>query len=119
MGKQNSPIDFDKALKITDNDIDLFESLMDIFLEVKSEYILDIRNAISAQNAQELQITAHRAKSGFVSIGATIASELAYKMELMGENSVFDNIERVIKAFEEELDMIEDYVINKKWIDKG
>ena len=119
MGRQNSPIDFNKALKIVDNDIDLFESMMDVFLEVKSEYILDIRNAISTQNAQELQMTAHRAKSGLGSIGATIASQFAHKMEKMGKNSEFSNIEKVIKAFEEEMDLIEDYAINKKWIDKG
>ena len=115
----DSPIDFEKAMEITGNDTGLFEGIIEVFIEVKSEYIKNIKDAILTKNANELQICAHRAKSGLVSIGATIASELAYKMELMGENSVFDNIERVIKAFEEELDMIEDYVINRKWIDKG
>lgn len=119
MNSHHSPIDFNKAMEITDNDINLFESMMDVFLDVKSEYILNIRNAVMAQNSLELQTSAHQAKSGLGSIGATIASQLALKLEQMGENSVFDNIDEIVEVFEKELILIENYAREKEWIKKS
>ena len=119
MNSHYSPIDIEKVIEITDNDIGLFESLIEVFLQVKSEYISNIRKAISIQDAKELRMNAHQAKSGLGSIGATTASQLALKLERMGKNSDFTNIHEIVKVFEEELALIEDYARNKKWMDKG
>ena len=119
MEQISSPIDFIKAMEITDNDIDLFESLMEVFLEIKSEYIQNISNAVLTRNSKKLQASAHQAKSGLSSIGATTASHFALKMEQMGKNSDFDNIVEIVEVFEKELILIEKYAEEKKWIAKG
>ena len=92
---------------------------MELFLQVKSEYISNIRKAVSAKDVKELRLKAHQAKSGLVSIGATTASQLANKLEWMGQNSDFNNIDEIIKVFEEELILIEDFARNKNWLKKG
>lgn len=119
MEKPYTPINFEKAMNITGNDTELFESLLEVFLNVKSEYIQDIKNAVSERDAQKMQISAHRAKSGLGSLGAVNASLYAYEMELMGKKSIFNNVSEIIDIFEKELSLIEDYAINKEWIDIG
>ena len=115
MKRQDNPIDFKRAMEITGNDIKLFESLLEVFLKVKSNYIHDIRTSINNKNAKELEISAHRAKSGLGSLGAINASQYAYEIELMGKKSLFNNIEKIVDIFEKELISVENYAKNKKW----
>lgn len=119
MDNSYTPIDFKKAMNITGNNTELFESLLEVFLNVKNNYIQDIKQAASDKNAKELQISAHRAKSGLGSIGAVNASLYAYEMELMGKKSIFRNVSEIIEIFEKELISIEFYVKNKQWEVKG
>jgi len=119
MKNSNSPINFDQAMKITGNDINLFESLLDVFLNIKSDYIQDIKNSVLERDSQKLQMSAHRAKSGLVSLGAEDASQYAYEMELMGKKSLFNNISEIFEIFEKELILIEKYIKKKQWEIKG
>ncbi len=112
------PIDFTKAMEITGNDTELFETLMEVFVQSNSEYISQISKAVSNRNANDLRLYAHQAKSGLVSIGATIASQFAREMEDMGKKSNFTNIDEIFRVFKEELNLIEEYANNKNWIKK-
>ena len=119
MDNYYKPINYKRAMEITDNDISLFESMMEAFLQTCSEYTSDIKTAVSNRNSKELRFFAHRAKSGLSSIGATAAAEFALKMEQMGESSIFYNIDEIFKVFENEIILIESYAKNKKWLEEG
>ncbi len=112
------PIDYNKAMDITDNDTELFEALLEAFVQSKSEYISQISEAVSCKNAKKLKLYAHQAKSGLASIGATIASQFAKEMEYMGMKSDLTNIDKIFKVFIKELNLIEEYATNKDWIKK-
>ncbi len=116
--EHKNPVDYNKAMEITDNDIEMFEALMEVFVQSNSEYISKIGKAVSGRNAKDLRFYAHQAKSGLASIGATIASQFAQKLEDMGMKSDFNNIDEIFKVFKKELNLIEKYATNKDWIKK-
>ncbi len=109
---------WEPPVALTGNDTALFEALLKVFIQNNSTYISNINAAICTKNSTDLKFYAHQAKSGLASIGATIASQFATKMEDMGEKSDFNNINEIFKVFREELELIEEYIKNKDWINE-
>jgi HPt (histidine-containing phosphotransfer) domain-containing protein len=111
----NESINFKLAMENTDNDIDLFESLIEAFLHIKNNYIENLENAISDMNSKNLQLYAHQAKSGLELIGAKTASKIAFELEQKGKSSNFNNIDKIFEVFEKELDLVKKYALEKNW----
>ncbi|MEA1910231.1 MAG: Hpt domain-containing protein [Spirochaetota bacterium] len=118
MSTNYSPIDFKEAMEITDGDAELFEALLEVFIQNKAAYIDDLENAVFKRNSKEIRENAHRSKSGLASMGAVTASLFAKKLEQMGSLSDFTNIDEIFKTFKNELTLLTDYIKSKKWLEE-
>lgn len=81
----NSPIDMDALREIMDDDDELIKDCFTDFVEDCDEMLALIQTAIDADNAIELEKSAHALKGSLIYLAATEAADFAYRLESMGQ----------------------------------
>jgi len=78
------PVDLSYAHDIVDGDVELLQEIVDLFILDYPFQLAALQQAITAQDAADIQAKAHRLKCSFGNIGGWEAYKLAYELELMG-----------------------------------
>ena len=95
--------DRSKALERLGGDETLLQQILAIFLEEYPKHVAKLESAISSQNPEQLERTAHSLKGELSYMGATEVSQLARRLEEMGKNRELGSSGEVLAALEGQL----------------
>jgi two-component system, sensor histidine kinase and response regulator len=109
------PINVDGAMELTDNDLDLFFEIIDIFLESSEKFFDELKNAIEEKNPEKINKTAHRIKGSLANIGAQTASSWAFTLEKAGKTNSLNEIGSTFNAFKNEFNIAVECIRNEEW----
>ena len=85
----NTLLDWTRALQNTDGDEALLIELAGVFIDEGPEMMRQVRAAIDAQDARELQRAAHSLKGSAHIFAASAAIDAAFRLEAMGAEGNF------------------------------
>ena len=107
-------IDVKELLDRTDNDWELIEELLDIYLESYDEKLENIRFAVKENDNENLRISAHDLKGSSANISAKNVYQLAYKLEEIGAENKMENAKDILNNLERSLTELDEYINEKK-----
>ena len=85
----NTLLDWTRALQNADGDEELLIELAGVFIDEGPEMMRQVRAAIDAQDARELQRAAHSLKGSAHIFAASAATDAALRLEAMGAEGNF------------------------------
>jgi len=89
-----------------DGDIEFVKELIDVFLEDYPKLLSDLKDAVEKRNAQLLNKYAHTLKGSVGNFAAKGAFDMASKLETMGQDSDFSNVDESYKSLEVEIEQL-------------
>ena len=89
-----------------DNDMELLQELVEIFVEDYPQLMQSISEAIQTHNADELRQAAHTLKGAVGNFCAQKAYDLALQLEMSGDRNDFSNTAQLYEALGKELDKV-------------
>ncbi len=96
-------LDTEELFVRLDNDMELLQELIEIFLEDYPHQMEAIAKAIQTKDGHELRHAAHTLKGAVGNFCAKTAFDLSYQLEKKGEQQDFSNVEAVYSSLESEL----------------
>jgi two-component system, sensor histidine kinase and response regulator len=108
-------IDEGKFLRQMGGDRDLSREVVQLYFKHYPGWLRDIANAISAGDAEQLNMTAHALKGSVSNIAADRAFELACTLERMGKEDNIEGAPEVLEDLAVELDAIAAFVREQGW----
>jgi CheY-like chemotaxis protein len=100
------PIDWTHAKATVKGDLGLLKSIVQAFVDESPKLMEDIRQAVAAGQAKDLQIAAHTIKGSLRYFGARRAFDLAYKLEELGREGKLADAREVLVLFEGQMDEV-------------
>ena len=82
-------LDWTRALQNADGDEELLIELAGVFIDEGPKMMRQVRAAIDARDAQELQRAAHSLKGSAHIFAASAAADAAFRLEVMGAEGNF------------------------------
>ncbi len=104
------PIIIREIMDTFDNDKELLLECFGDFQQTSHEMIKDIESAVIEENAVNLAGAAHRFKGTLIYLAAKSASDIAYKLEMMGIIGDMGKADDTFKAFVEECDRVRAFI---------
>jgi two-component system, sensor histidine kinase and response regulator len=95
--------DLDAALNRVEGDRELLEELVRLFLQEYSRQLEAIREGCLRRDARLVERSAHSLKSALGSLSADRSFEAAYRLELLGREAKFTEIEPALARLEDHL----------------
>lgn len=86
------------------DDPEIFHEIFSDFVESKDEMMGQVTDAINDKSADGLQISAHTLKGVLATFCSTTAKEIAFELEIMGRDGVFDDAEEKVEKLGVEVD---------------
>ena len=96
-------IDQAALLKAFDNDWDFFTEVVEMFIHDYPQMMTDIANALKAKDSSTLMRSGHALKGMLGNFQATTGVELAYRLEELGRQEVFDGGDQTYELLAAEL----------------
>lgn len=110
----SDPIDYSNLDMLKGVIGDDLKPILSSFLEITPDLINKVEQAITAQNATDLQHQAHTLKGSAANVGAIQLPEIALQLEQMGKNNQLDGaedkLEQVRLAYTDLAKAIDDYL---------
>jgi HPt (histidine-containing phosphotransfer) domain-containing protein len=100
---QSAPISLTALMAQLGNDPSSVSEVIRLFLGVSPGMVADLRSAVSAQNAVEVEACAHRLRGSISSFGARFATDLATDLEAMGRDGVLAQARPIMADLEREI----------------
>ncbi len=97
------PLNVDAALQGIGGDMDLLREIAGLCLEEYPKLLVEVRAAISAQNAKALEHSAHTLKGVVSNFAAENARKAALALELIGRNGNLADSPAALVTLESEL----------------
>jgi two-component system, sensor histidine kinase and response regulator len=99
-------LDQESLMEELDDDLDMLETMLEIFERDAGERMPKIREAISSGDANTLNAEAHALKGGSGTFFATATYELANQLETMGRENDLANAEATFSTLEKEVEKL-------------
>ncbi|NCP62464.1 MAG: response regulator [Alphaproteobacteria bacterium] len=96
-----------KVLRSFEGDEEMIPDMIDLFLKTSLEYMGQIKKAIEAKNAAELQLHSHTLKGSAQIFYADRAVEISQALENLGQNKSFEKAQILYKELEKELPLLQ------------
>lgn len=103
---QGKPFDLEKALNNMDEDRELFQNLVAVFVEESARHMEEIREGIQRTDAGAVERAAHTLKGTAGNFAAQRTFELASHLEVLGRERRFRELPKAFAELEEELDLL-------------
>ncbi len=88
------------------DDPEIFEEILNDFVETKDEMLSQISEAISTKSGDQLEITAHTLKGVLATFCSLKGKEIAQNLERKGKHSEFDNVDEMYAQLVIEVDSL-------------
>ncbi len=103
---QGERFDMEEALKNMDGDRELFQKLVELFLEESSFHMQAIREGIEREDAGAVRKAAHAIKGTAGNFAAKRTFELAGQLEVLGREGRVGEFAKAFEALRQELDLL-------------
>jgi PAS domain S-box-containing protein len=94
------------ALARLEGDRDLLVQMIDLFLVQSQTVVPDIRSAGARRDGTRLERAAHKLRGSMRNFGASRASEIAQRLEIMGRDDEFSRVEQATAELEKAVDLL-------------
>ena len=108
-------IDVDEFLERVDNDFELVEELLELFLESYDKSLEEIKNAILENDPEKLKRAAHTIKGSAGNISAKSIYNSALRLEKNASDKNLINARIELSKLEKHLAILDKYINEKKW----
>ena len=102
-GSVAATIDQAALLKAFDNDWDFFTEVVAMFIQDYPQMMTDIADALKARDSSTLMRSGHALKGMLGNFQATAGMELAYRLEELGRQEIFDGADQTYQLLSAEL----------------
>ena len=99
-------LDREAALSRVGGDVDLLREVGAIFLKECPSAMTDLRNAVAARDAQDIERKAHSIKGSVSTFGAGPAFQAALELERQGRSLDLHEVESNLQQFESSLERL-------------
>lgn len=105
-------INLNELKEIMDDDMELIEDCFAEFLKDWPISYVEIKTAISENNAADLDSAAHKLKGTLRYLAAEPAAEAAFALEVAGKNNEMNGIEDKLSQLKSQCSLVVDYINN-------
>ena len=105
-GQKSGPLRLDGLLKSFENDHDLFEELVDIFINDYPQMLKTLRTTLKSSDTKTLSRTAHSLKGMLRNFQAEAAADTAYTLERMGRDGTLGDADQIVDSLADQLERI-------------
>ncbi len=102
------PYDIEDALNRVEGDIELFDEIVEIFLDECPKMMAEIQASIELGDCTSIQRSAHAFKGAVGNMSAHKAHELSFKLETMGREENIEDIDRTYGELQSEVGRLEE-----------
>jgi CheY-like chemotaxis protein len=104
--QKSGTIELDGLIKSFENNHDLFEELVEIFINDYPQMLGTLRHTLKSNDAKTLTRTAHSLKGMLRNFQAESAADTAYSLEQMGRNGTLDDADRIVDRLTDQLEQV-------------
>lgn len=115
--QKEGPVDLGEVQRMIGTSLELFQSLVDIFLEESGGQLRGIENSVYNHDPASLNNSAHSFKSSLATLGASEASNLAGQLESLGKNNRIDGTFELFTKLKLEYEKVASYFKSSQWIE--
>ena len=105
-GQKSGTLELDGLVKSFENDHDLFEELVDIFINDYPQMLNTLRDTLKSSDVNTLTRTAHSLKGMLRNFQAEAAADTAYTLEKMGREGTLVDADQIVDNLAEQLDQV-------------
>ena len=106
--KAKPVFDQESVLERVGGDMEFLKELIELFRSDYPQKMAQLLRGIKEEDFKIISETAHSIKSASGNLSLTRVYDLSFKIEIMGKESKIQDIEKVYKELEEELEKIKD-----------
>ena len=103
-GHKSVSLNADGLIRSFENDRDLFQELVEIFLNDSPQMLNTLRESLKSLDAKTFKRTAHSLKGMLRNFQAESAAETAYELEQIGEQGKLDDADHIVDSLAGQLD---------------
>lgn len=107
--KSDVLVDKDGALIRVGGDEDIYNELMNLFLQSSSEQIKELREAVQKQEPEQIERLAHSIKGAAANLGIVYVQKSAYELEMIGAENRIQEASKSLDILIKELERFRDY----------
>jgi two-component system, sensor histidine kinase and response regulator len=96
-------LNFPELLARVDNDRDLLCELLGLFKEESSDLLGSLKQAVSREDMERVQVTGHTLRGMLANLSATRAAAAASRLEEVGRGREKSELRNALLAFESEM----------------
>jgi len=104
------PIDFDKAMENLGGERELFEEVLQLFVQTIPQIQQDLETAIASKDASRLRLVAHGLKGSAANVCAESARQVAEQIEGMAKREDFTEVDKAFADLDTHLKRLQEYV---------
>ena len=110
--REHEPIDTASALARVEGDVELLDELVALFLQGLPEMLANLRDAITAGDANALERAAHKLKGSVGNFAAQPAFEAALQLEILGRDGNLSEAALAYGVLEKEIERLKTAMAN-------
>jgi two-component system sensor histidine kinase/response regulator len=103
-GKKSVALNADGLIRSFGNDQDLFQELVEIFLNDSPQMLNTLRESLKSADAKTFKRTAHSLKGMLRNFQAESAAETAFELEQIGDQGKLDEADQIVDSLAAQLD---------------
>ena len=103
-GHKSVSLNTDGLIKSFENDQELFQELVEIFLNDSPQMLNTLRDSLQSTDAKTFKRTAHSLKGMLRNFQAESAAETAFELEQIGEQGKLEEADQIVDSLADQLD---------------
>lgn len=85
--------------------MEVFSEIVEIFVSDHEQYIINITNAITSRDFNELRSSSHTVKGVLANLYLEESASIAFKLELLGESNSLENSNELLLELKESIQL--------------
>ena len=114
---ETDQINLRDALERLDNDRELLEEIIILYIEDTTQQLLNLKKLIENKNEAEIARFAHTLKGSSSNIGAEFMRRVAYEMEIAAKNGEIGTVEKLCDDLEKNFEKLKSFLKNSNFLD--
>jgi HPt (histidine-containing phosphotransfer) domain-containing protein len=102
----NGPLDLSALLARVENDLDLLQEMIELFLDSSPLLLAEIDTGIAHRDSQTVERAAHALKGAMQNMGATNAAQAAAKLEYAGRAGELAEADAMLSGLKHQYDIL-------------
>ena len=105
-------IDREGGLRRVGGDHEIYDELMELFMENSTSQIEQLKEAVKNKEADSIEKVAHSIKGAAANLGVLLVQQSAFELEQIGSGSKLDMADQSLDKLIYELERVKQYMLN-------